>query len=168
MYSHDVWKRAALVRNLLTLTWTFSCAAAFVCVCLENQWHIAFHFCISRLCPLLYITAYELRINHFPASLLHEMKVFIMVTVGRCEAFAVIYLGKMIDSLTVSERRFAAGLFSVSAFCWAGAGRTSPVRRPSLNVPCSSVWRLRSGPAQLSSLPGRCRQWSGGGKRQNY
>lgn len=121
-----------------------------------SQWHIAFHFCISCLCPLLYITAYELRINHFPASLLHEMKVFIMVTVGRCEAFAVIYLGKMIDSLTVSERCFAAGLFSFTAFCWARAGRTSPVRRSSLNVPCSSVWGLWSG--QLSSLPGRCRQ----------
>lgn len=45
------------------------------------------------------------------------MKVFIMVTVGRCEAFAVIYLGKMIDSLRVSEQRFTAELFSFTAFC---------------------------------------------------
>lgn len=48
-----------------------------------------------------------------------------MVTAGRCEAFAVIYLGKMIDSLTVSKRCFTAGLFFFTAFCWACAGRTS-------------------------------------------
>lgn len=55
------------------------------------QWHITLHF-VSRLCPLLYIAACAPGINHFPASLLHEMKEFIMVTVGRCEAFTVIYL----------------------------------------------------------------------------
>ena len=66
-------------------------------------------FCISRLCPLLYITVCEPGINHFPVRLLHEMKEFIMVTVGRCEAFAVIYLGKMIDSLTMSEQCFTMG-----------------------------------------------------------
>lgn len=52
-------------------------------------------FCISRFCPLLYIAACAPRINHFPASLLHEMKEFIMVTVGRCKAFTVIYLGEI-------------------------------------------------------------------------
>lgn len=66
-------------------------------------------FCISRLCPLLYITVCEPGINHFPVRLLHEMKEYIMVTVGRCEAFAVIYLGKMIDSLTMSEQCFTMG-----------------------------------------------------------
>ena len=52
-------------------------------------------FCISHLCPLLYIAACAPGINHFPASLLHEMKEFIMVTVVRCEAFTVIYLGEI-------------------------------------------------------------------------
>lgn len=52
-------------------------------------------FCIPRLCPLLHTAACATGINHFPASLLHEMKEFIMVTVGRCEAFAVIYLVKL-------------------------------------------------------------------------
>jgi len=43
---------------------------------------------ISGRCPPLYIVAASAPgINHFPASLLHEMKEFIMVTVGRCEAF---------------------------------------------------------------------------------
>lgn len=39
-----------------------------------------------------------------------------MVTVGRCEAFAVIYLGKMIDSLTLSEQCSAGG-GSAAAAC---------------------------------------------------
>lgn len=45
---------------------------------------------ISRLCPP--VCACAPRINHFPASLLLEMKEFIMLTVGRCEVFIVIYL----------------------------------------------------------------------------
>ena len=52
--------------------------------------------CICLCCPTLYIVgASEPRINHFPASLLHEMKEFIMVTVGRCKAFIVIYLSEI-------------------------------------------------------------------------
>lgn len=32
-----------------------------------------------------------------------------MVTVSRCKAFTVIYLGKMIDSLTLREQSFTMG-----------------------------------------------------------
>lgn len=45
-----------------------------------------------------------------------------MVTVGRCEAFAVIYLGKMIDSLTMSERCFTAGPFSLCRILLSSCG----------------------------------------------
>lgn len=86
-------------------------------------------FCISRLCPLLYITACEPGINHFPASLLHEMNEFIMVTVSRCKAFTVIYLGKMIDSLTQREQCLTVGAVQLpfTACCCSLAVNMSPV-----------------------------------------
>lgn len=121
-------------------------------------------FCISRLCPLLYITACEPGINHFPASLLHEMKEFIMVTVSRCKAFTVIYLGKMIDSLTQREQCFTmvAAQLPFTPCCCAHAGNMSPVWKFQLGVPCSSIQGLQS--HQFSSLPGWFSQQPGGGR----
>lgn len=73
------------------LKW-FSCSSTRT-DCMQNisMTHYT-SFCISRLCPLQQRAAYTTGINHFPASLLHEMKESIMVTVGHCEALAVIYL----------------------------------------------------------------------------
>ena len=121
-------------------------------------------FCISRLCPLLYITVCEPGINHFPVRLLHEMKEFIMVTVGRCEAFAVIYLGKMIDSLTMSEQCFTMG--SVQRFLPHAAVHVEETcllyGSPSWGSPVAVERRLWS--HRLSSLLGWCIQSPGGGK----
>lgn len=88
-------------------------------------------FCISRLCPLLYIAACAAGINHFPASLLHEMKEFIMVTVGRCEAFTVIYLGEIdwfinTEWTALCSGGSAAYLATCRCVCWKN---TSPVWR---------------------------------------
>lgn len=120
-------------------------------------------FWISRLCPLLYIIACELAMNHFPASLLQEMKVFIMVTVGRCEAFTVIYLGKMTDSLTMGEQWFTIGAMQcpllhcavpVQGACLQHGGRrASPLAAYSCSKVTSSAHYLAS-----AELPG-------GGKR---
>lgn len=124
----------------------FSCGATLFTACMGNiSMTYCASFCISRLCPLLYITACEPGINHFLASLLHEMKEFIMVTVGRCEAFTVIYLGKMIDSLTLSEQCFTMGAVQRplphAAVCVQGTclqyGGLSWASQ--LGVPCSSI-----------------------------
>lgn len=74
----------------------FSCGSSLFTDCMGNI-SLTYYtsFCISCLCPPLYKAACTPGINHFPASLLHEMKEFIMVTVGQCEAFAVIYLGEI-------------------------------------------------------------------------
>lgn len=112
------------------------------------QWHIALHFvslasvhcCISQ-------GACTPRINHFPASLLHEMKEFIMVTVGCCKAFAVIYLREIDWFINTSEQDFSEG--AVSCTLW--------WRNTSVGIPCSNTERLPC--FQLTSLPRQCSQW---------
>lgn len=117
-------------------------------------------FCISRLCPLLYIAACATGINHFPASLLHEMKEFIMVTVGHCEAFTVIYLGE-IDWFINTEwtvlllwgQRCVPCCVSLS-LCVLGEHILWRFR---LGVPCKSMRGLLH--CKLSSLTGKYGQW---------
>lgn len=78
-----------------------------------SLWNISMTYytssCISRLCPLLYIAACAPGINHFPASLLREMKEFIMLTVAIARRSLWFIWEKLIDSLTQSEQFFAAG-----------------------------------------------------------
>lgn len=126
--SNRDWAKSFDIDGISGSTLAFSAGATSLAACVGNisVTHCA-SFCISCLCPPPYISACKPGINHFPASLLHEMKGFIMVTVGRCEAFAVIYLGKMIDSLTLSEQCSAGG-GSAAAACDRGRAEEHPER----------------------------------------
>lgn len=126
------WVKSFDINWILDLS-VFSCSSTIFTVCMENISMTYYtSFCISRLCPLLYIASCAPGINHFPASLLHEMKEFIMVTVDRCKAFTVIYLGG-IDWLintewTVLHWRGSMAYFA-ACYCTCWKNR-SPVRRP--------------------------------------
>lgn len=103
------WVKSCAIDWILDAS-VFSCGSTLFTDCM---WNISMtyytSFCISRLCPLLYIAACAPGINHFPASLLHEMKEFIMLTVAIARRSLWFIWEKLIDSLTQSEQSFAAG-----------------------------------------------------------
>lgn len=132
-FSTRDWVKSFDIDWILDLS-VFSCSSTLFTDCMGNISMTYYtSFCISRLCPLLYIASCAPGINHFPASLLHEMKEFIMVTVNRCEALTVIYLGE-IDWLINTEWTVLRWRGSMAAYlaachytCWKNR---SPVRRP--------------------------------------
>lgn len=95
---------AELLQHWLDFGWKcFSCSSTLFTDCTGNisvTYYTSFY--ISRFCPLLYIAARTPGINHFLASLLHEMKEFIMVTVAIARRSLVIYMDE-IDWFIKSE-----------------------------------------------------------------
>lgn len=129
------------------MTWVFFCSSTVRTNCMPNTpmtYYTSFH--ISRLCPFLYISACATGINHFPASLLHEMKEFIMVTVSHCWEFSMIYLAEIDWFINTKRTEFCCRDSDTHLAACRRTRRSNIFSRK--DFPCFTsqalVWRTRS------------------------